>query len=1075
MTAQTRSATDEGVVIAPERFFTDEENGPYEGIDWEFRTARVGAPDNPKFEQRNVEVPSFWSQNATDIVAEKYFAYKESDPRRETSIRGMIDRVAGKITEEGVAHGYFSEEQSKVFYDELRYALIHQMVSFNSPVWFNIGVEGVPQTSSACFILSVKDDMDSITTWYKEEAKIFKAGSGAGVNLSRLRASGENLSRGGASSGPVTFSRAADASAGTIRSGGRTRRAAKMLRLDIDHPDVEDFITCKAREEERIRALAAAGFDMSIGSEAGERNLAEATAYQNANQSVGLTDEFMEAVEADGDWDLIGRTDGAVMKTVKARYLFDLISDAAWRCADPGVQFDTIINDWHTTPAQGPITSSNPCFPADSLVHTVKGLMPISELYERFEAGEKIDIYTHRQTAGENGAPARRKSDGVKVSSPLSVTQNGVKEVLKLKFANGAILRCTPNHRIWTLNRGYAAAEDLTESDQVMFLETTKQHRTKGFTTLKAREVDGQEIVYNLSEPLHHSYIVGGFVVANCSEYLSNDNTACNLASLNLMKFLKPDGTFNIDEFRRVTSLIFLAQEITVAFAKFPTRKIEKNARDFRQIGTGYANLGAMLMAMGLPYDSDQGRNVAAAVTSLLTATCYETSGRIAERMGSFTHFEENREDMVRVLKKHRKASRDLTEHEEFQDVVEAANHAWNSAVTSAKEAGIRNAQATVLAPTGTISFMMDCDTTGVEPDFALVKHKTLVGGGTMEIINRTVPLALHRLGYDQETVNGVVAYIEDEEDGAPRGHVIGAPGLKDEHESIFECAIGEQAIKPIGHIKMLGAVQPFLSGASSKTINLPADATREDIGDVYMEGWKLGIKAIAVYRDGSKSSQPLSDRKEDSESLSDRMTSLLGDGLLRGERRRVPRDGDIEGVNFNIGGSGGYVHVRLFDDGTPGAVFVDVGQAGSTLHGFIRAWAITMSLGLQYGLPMDVLASKLSWTQFEPQGITDDPEIRTARSIVDYVIRWMANRFLDLDEISRASLGLRNGDPEDPAPAIPGGEITPKNEVKASTRPSSVRVKNTAEICPNCSMATLIRTGTCMTCTSCGENSGCG
>jgi len=922
------------VQIPIKRMFTTAGEGPYHNIEWERRTARIGQADNPRFEQRNVEVPSFWSQNATDIVASKYFAYGADDPRREDSVRTLIDRIVTKLADEGMAAGYFGSADREIFLDELRYIMVHQLAAFNSPVQFNIGVEGVPQVASACFILSVEDSIKGIGQWYMDEMEIFKSGSGAGANLSKLRGSSETLSRGGVSSGPVSFMRGADASAGTIQSGGRTRRAAKLVRLDVDHPDIEEFIVCKVREEERIRALAAAGITIGIGSEAGERELAEATAYQNANQSVGLSDDFMAAVERDADWDLLERQTGNVAKTVKARDIMNMIAESAWSCADPGVQFDTIINDWHTTPAQGPITASNPC-----------------------------------------------------------------------------------------------------------------------------------------------------------SEYLSNDDSACNLSSVNLLKFLNEDGSFDTDGFRQTVAIMFLGQEITLAFADFPTRKIGKNTRALRQIGLGYANLGALLMAKGQPYDSEDGRETAAAITALLTGQSYLTSTAIAERMGAFDYYKENADSVQRVLGKHKAAADALAVgRSSNSQTVREAKKVWTEVLEEAAEHGVRNAQATVLAPTGTISFLMDCDTTGIEPDLSLIKHKTLVGGGTMAIINQIVPEALKRLGYDTTQVSEIMDYLEEDVDGSMRGHLVGAPHISEEHVHVFDCAMGAQTIAHMGHVNMMAAVQPFLSGAISKTVNLPPTATPADIAEVYQRGWELGLKALAVYRDGSKNSQPLATSKGPSGSESEdeaRATSLLGDGLLRGERRRVAREPAVASVNFNIGQVGGYIHVRLFDDGTPGAVFVDVGQAGSTLHGFIRAWAITMSLGLQYGLPLDTLVSKLAWTQFEPQGITDDPDIRTARSIVDYAIRWMAARFLDLDELDRGSLGLQPLDSTDSdevvqvEAAIPGGEIIQRRKVVAQTRKITpqgvIRTINTAEICPNCGAQAMVRTGSCMTCSVCGENSGCG
>jgi ribonucleoside-diphosphate reductase alpha chain len=917
--------------LAVKRYFTKKGKSPYDDVEWEERTALIGDPNDPVFEQHEVEVPSFWSQNATNIVAQKYFAYAMNDPRRETSIKQLIDRVVEKITSEGEERGYFRRGEKDVFADELRYILLHQMASFNSPVWFNIGVEGAPQTSSACFILSLEDSLESITEWYSEEARIFQAGSGSGINLSPLRGSVEPLSRGGYSSGPVTFMRAADASAGTIQSGGVTRRAAKMVILDIDHPDVEEFIWCKAREEERIRALRSAGFDMSMDS----RNMAESTSYQNANNSVRVTDDFMKAAQEGEEWSFRSRGNGDPTGSIQADKLLYEIAEAAWLCADPGIQYDSTIQDWHTTPAQGRISASNPC-----------------------------------------------------------------------------------------------------------------------------------------------------------SEYMSNDNSSCNLASLNLLRFLADDNKFDIEAFCHAVRIIFLAQEITISFADLPTRKISKNTKSLRQIGIGYTNLGALLMSLGLPYDSDEGRDLAAAITALMTGESYLASAKIAERMGPFDYYEENREDVLRVLKNHKKATTSLTRAGEAGRIAKAARSDWNEVIRLSEEVGVRNAQASVLAPTGTISFMMDCDTTGIEPDFALLKHKVLVGGGTMNIVNGSVPKALRNLGYSVSEVEDIISYLEEEVDlGAgmkgPRGTIQGAPHIKEEDLSVFDCAVGERAIKPSGHIDMMSAVQPFLSGAISKTVNVPTSASVEDIVNLYIDGWKKGLKALAIYRDGSKANQPLSEKKSKKDEESDaeeRLSSLLGDGLRRGERREIPKDAKILGTKFEIASSlqqpvAGYIHVRLFEDGTPGGIFIDVGQAGSTLHGFIRAWSVTIGLGLQYGLPLDMLVSKLAFAQFEPAGFTDDPQIRTAKSIVDYVVRWLALQFLDSSV--HQQLGILTGDGEDvpKEEGIPGGAIAARADVSSRTVPASeidLVASLGSGICDVCS-GTMVRTGACMTCTSCGNSGGCG
>lgn len=1316
------------------RLFTKEGISPYDEVTWETRTATVGRPgEKPVFEQEGVEVPDFWSQQATNIVAQKYFAYGMDDPRREYSVRQMIDRVVETIATAGVDKGYFDKEEREVFADELRYILLHQLAAFNSPVWFNVGVEGAKPQTSACFILSVDDSLESIAQWYTEEMKIFQRGSGAGVNVSKLRSSDEPLSLGGYSSGPVTFMRAADASAGTIQSGGTTRRAAKMVVMDIDHPDVEDFIWCKAHEEDRIRALRAAGFAMDIDGGAGERNMAEATSYQNANNSVRLSDEFLKAVEDDADWDLTARGDGSVIKTVKARELMRQVSEAAWKCADPGVQYDTTINDWHTTPAQGPITASNPCFPASARVHTTKGLLPIAELFLRMEAGEDIQVYTHRATADN-------PDEGVLASKPVAVMANGVKDILLLTFSDGRQLRCTPNHRLWTLNRGWVAAESLNQEDKVklndcptpamladsrlpvkdlavavsraggvtveqalpthwseglgemmgfltgdgcmtdhgitwvygrddvndglidsheqiitdliggvsvidadsskgtkhlrvgssavrdMFaqlgvtqarasskrvpetifrapratqaaylrglftadgclsrvesgkgsryiglgstsigllrdaqkllsgfgirariyqngaaknacfnytrqdgsyveydgkpiadlritgtdlevfasqinfaslrkkdaldqlLKETNRYRSKDSVSLTSSQKDGREHVFNLTEPLHHSYIVDGIIVANCSEYMSNDNSACNLASLNLLRFLNDENQFDVDAFAHVARIVFTAQEITIAFGHFPTRKIARNSRSLRQIGIGFANLGALLMALGLAYDSDEGRDLAGAITALLTGESYLQSTYLAERVEPFAHFEENRDSVLRVLGKHRGAARKLTKvADSAKPIVRAARAAWEETVKRAEEVGVRNAQASVLAPTGTIAFLMDCDTTGIEPDFSLIKYKSLSGGGSMTIVNQTVPRALRQLGYSHEEIEEIIAYLTEEVDKGggfegPRGSVVGAPHLKEEHYSVFDCAIGERAIAPMGHVYMMAACQPFLSGAISKTINMPESASVEEIEEVYLEGGKLGLKAIAVYRDNCKAFQPLGDAKqkierdeEAEEAVEQRITSLLGDGLIRGERRRVPREAEVVGVHFTVAQTSGYIHARLFEDGRPGAIFIDVGQAGSTLRGFINALAITMSVSLQHGTPLDIIVSKLANMQFEPYGITDDPQIRQARSLVDYFVKWMAAEFLD--PAVHPELGINISEQDSPD----SGELAPQVKVHAQTVPVEKEkideVNLTASSNPLCTTCgtLMVKTGSCYTCPACGTSGGCG
>ena len=771
----------------------------------------------------------------------------------------MVDRIVGTITRWGDGDGYFADESAaSLFRAELSHLLYTQKAAFNSPVWFNIGVAGVPQQASACFILSVDDTMESILEWYAEEGRIFKGGSGAGVNLSRIRASTEALSGGGTASGPVSFMRGADASAGTIKSGGKTRRAAKMVVLDADHPDVEDFIWCKVHEERKSRALAEAGFDMGVdGSDA------DSVQYQNANNSVRVTDEFMQAVLDGDDWDLVARTDGAVLKRVPARSILRQMAEAAWECADPGVQFATTINRWHTAAATGPITASNPC-----------------------------------------------------------------------------------------------------------------------------------------------------------SEYVHLDDSACNLASINLLSFLGGDGVFDVAGFRRAVQVVFAAQEILVGHADYPTETIAETTRAFRQIGLGYANLGALLMALGLPYDSDQGRAVAAAVTALMTGEAYLTSTRLAERMGPFAGFHANREHMLRVLDQHRAATASIDEDLVPPDLLEAAQLAWDEACERADRHGVRNSQATVLAPTGTIGLLMDCDTTGIEPDLGLVKSKRLVGGGSMEIVNTTIPRALRRLGYDQQTADSIIAHI------AENHSVEGAP-IEPEHRDVFACSLGDNAISASGHVGMMAAVQPFLSGAISKTVNMPADTAVEDVEELFIDAWRLGLKSVAVYRDGSKVAQPLTigDGQDPCRCLS------AGPGRGPGHRQRIgagacsPAAAQVAPVRtfeFRVADCKGFVTVGEYPDGRPGEIFVKVSKQGSTLAGIMDAFAISLSHGLQYGVPLSAFVETFVGVRFEPAGITDDPDIRIATSLMDYLFRKLAVMYLTPAE--RAALGVYTTG-ERTQPTLPGVE----------------------------------------------------
>src|SRR3954469_20700212 len=821
---------DEASTLGVRRYFTIAGRDPFDEVDWELRDAYIPGKSGPAFEQKGVEFPRFWSQTATNIVAQKYFRGRMSSPERESSVKQMIGRVVDTISAWGRADAYFAtEEEADTFEAELKAILVNQLASFNSPVWFNVGFEDRPQCS-ACFILSIEDSMDSILDWIRREGVVFRGGSGSGINLSKLRSSKEQLSKGGYASGPVSFMRGADASAGTIKSGGKTRRAAKMVVLDVDHPDIEEFIWCKSREEEKARSLQEAGYDMSLDSPDWA-----SIQYQNANNSVRLTDEFMRAVEGDRDWNLTARTSGEVVKTVRARDLMHQIADAAWRCADPGIQFDTIINDWHTCPNTGRINASNPC-----------------------------------------------------------------------------------------------------------------------------------------------------------SEYMHVDNSACNLASLNLMRFRRPDGEFDVDGFEHAVDIVFMAQEILVSNSSYPTEQIGANAHKMRQLGLGYANLGALLMARGLPYDSDEGRAYAAAITALMTGRAYRKSAEIAARMGPFSEYERNRQPMVRVIEKHRAAVGNIEDRETIAvDLVDAARGAWDEALELGREHGYRNAQATVLAPTGTISFLMDCDTTGVEPDFSLVKTKRLVGGGELTMVNGTVPLALQVLGYSQAEGEAIVAHI------AERNTVVGAPAIKPEHLAVFDCAMGERAIDYNGHVSMMGAVQPFISGAISKTANMPESASVEDVAKLYLDSWKMGVKALAIYRDNCKVAQP--------------MGAKQAELVHKPVRKTMPIERMEIGRKFQVGEYEGYIHVGLFPDGTPGDVFVDIAKEGTTIAGLMNAIMISVSLGLQYGVPLDVYVSKFSHMRFEPSGLTNDPDIRVAKSLVDYIFRWLGKRFLDADQ--QAELGIMSAE----------------------------------------------------------------
>nr|WP_315566774.1 vitamin B12-dependent ribonucleotide reductase [Arachnia propionica] len=927
-----------GVGLTIERVFSTEGVHPYDEVTWQSRDV---VQTNWKtrevvFEQRGVEFPDFWSVNASTIVTNKYFRGALGTPRREASLKTLIDRVVRQYVRAGRDNGYFATDRdAEIFGEELTWLLLHQYFSFNSPVWFNVGTHS-PQQVSACFILSVDDSMESILNWYKEEGFIFKGGSGAGLNLSRIRSSKELLSSGGTASGPVSFMRGADASAGTIKSGGATRRAAKMVVLDVDHPDIEEFVETKAREEDKIRALRDAGFDMDLGGKD-----ITSVQYQNANNSVRVTDEFMSAVEAGTEFGLRARTTGEVIEKVDARELFHKIAKAAWECADPGVQYHDTINAWHTTPESGPITASNPC-----------------------------------------------------------------------------------------------------------------------------------------------------------SEYMSLDNSSCNLASLNLLKFLGEDGVFDAETFVRAVELIITAMDISICFADFPTEAIGETTRNFRQLGIGYANLGALLMAMGKGYDTDGGRSTAAAITSIMTAASYRRSAELAGIVGPYNGYARNAEAHKKVMRKHRAANDSALVMPADKDLHAVATREWEQVVSIGEENGYRNAQASVLAPTGTIGFMMDCDTTGVEPDFSLVKFKKLVGGGSMQIVNQTIPRALAKLGYDDEQARRIVDFISE------NGHVIGAPGLAREHYEVFDTAMGQRAIAPMGHVRMMAAVQPFLSGAISKTVNLPESATVEDIADVYRQGWKLGLKALAVYRDNCKVGQPLSDGKktEDKENVKV-VEKVVEKVVYRPKRERLPKSRQGRTTSFSVSGAEGYITSGAYEDGRLGEVFLKLGKQGSTLAGVMDAFSIAVSIGLQYGVPLESFVQKFTNLKFEPAGMTDDPDIRIAQSFMDYIFRRLALDYLSFDD--RADLGIYTAAEraryvetgsylsEEEEAEMPEAESLRNDayddfNVDGARQPSLIDAHTTAELmesmtgravdaplCMTC--GTKMRpSGSCYVCEGCGSTSGC-
>jgi len=912
------------------RFFTKPEVDPYDELQWELRSAVIeGADGKPVFEQHDIEFPITWSQNATNVVASKYFRgpLKPANPSassgqaqmvRESSVKQLIDRVVNQITEWGwrdveTGKPYFtSEEEAETFRAELKHALVNQKLCFNSPVWFNIGIEEKPQCS-ACFILSIDDSIDSILDWYRTEGRIFKGGSGSGINLSKLRSSKEHVSAGGLASGPVSFMRGADSVAGTIKSGGKTRRAAKMVVLNVGHPDIEEFVWSKAKEERKAYSLGEAGYDVSLDGDAWI-----SIQYQNANNSVRVTDEFMQAVIDDGEWQTRYVTNGEVAETFRARKMMRDIAQAAWECADPGIQYDTTINDWHTCANTGPINASNPC-----------------------------------------------------------------------------------------------------------------------------------------------------------SEYMHLDDSACNLASINLLKFIDEDANFDIEGYKNTIALSTMAQEIIVSNSSYPTEKIGQNAIDFRQLGLGYANLGALLMSLGIPYDSDDGRAWAGALTAIMTGHGYATSAAIAARMGPFNGYERNAEPMLKVMEKHR-AAVDGVGHGTWDmghgesALLDAARGVWDDALAMGRQHGYRNAQATVIAPTGTISFMMDCDTTGIEPDIALVKYKTLVGGGMMKIVNNTVPRALARLGYDEEQTDAILTHID------LTGTIEGAPYLTEEDLAIFDCAFkaqnGSRTIHWLGHVKMMGAAQPFISGAISKTVNLPEESTVEEIEQAYIEGWKHGLKALAIYRDGSKRAQVLSTHSSGSGQASKEQGTgdKEQDATPHPVRRRLPATRASVTHKFAIEGHEGYITAGLYEDGSPGEIWLTMAKEGSTLSGMMDSFATSISIALQYGVPLRDLVNKFSHMRFEPSGRTENSEIPVAQSIVDYIFRWMASQFLSEDE--KEEFGVLSA-------AVKAKLIAQEYNVPASAGNGHRYANSTqtdAPPCANCGWI-MTRAGTCYRCDNCGTTSGCG
>jgi ribonucleoside-diphosphate reductase alpha chain len=922
---ETRTQTDhtsarKGLVFA--RRFTDGKTSAFDMVEWEKRTALIGNEKGVTiFRQEGVEVPKNWSQTATNIVTSKYFHGKPGTSEREDSVRQLIGRVANTIVRWGEAGGYFADAESReAFRDELTHLLVEQKMAFNSPVWFNVGVQPKPQCS-ACFINSVQDSMESIMGLTRTEGMLFKWGSGTGTNFSTLRGSKETLSGGGIASGPVSFMKGFDAFAGVIKSGGKTRRAAKMVILNIDHPDIVEFIECKMKEERKAHVLIAQGYDSGIDGDA-----YSSIFFQNANHSVRVTDEFMRAAEEDRDWWTRNITDGQPAEKLRARDLLAKIADSTWHCGDPGMQYDTTVNRWHTCKNTARINASNPC-----------------------------------------------------------------------------------------------------------------------------------------------------------SEYMFLDDTACNLASLNLMKYRTSNGLFDVQSFKHAVDVTITAQEILVDNASYPTQKIADNSHAFRPLGLGYANLGALLMSMALPYDSDEGRDVAGAITALMCGEAYAQSSRLAERMGPFAGYEVNREPMLEVIRMHRDAMRGIQPDHVQPELYLAAQESWDTALQHGEKFGFKNSQVTVLAPTGTIGFMMDCDTTGIEPDLALVKHKKLVGGGLIKIVNNTVPGALMKLGYTPEQSSEIVSHIDKQ------GTVENAPHLKSEHLPVFDCSLapagGGRSISWTGHVKMMAATQPFLSGAISKTINMPEESTIDDISQAYILAWKMGLKAVAIYRDNSKRSQPLSaagqKKEEKTSGAADAAQAVQHELFPRAQREKMPAERASVTHKFSIGGHEGYITVGMYEDNRPGEIFIKMSKEGSTLSGIMDGLALTMSLGLQYGVPLKVFVDKLLNTRFEPSGITANPNIRFVSSVLDYIARWLGGRFISSDYLKL------NGEQTAAATvSVPGLQASSALPAMAEamrlatplTNPQSSKPRDAHEGAPTCSECgmLMVPNGACYKCENCGSTSGC-